>query len=88
MPSKKKVSSVKKIVGEKSKNESIKTIKKVSKNYFIKGIQKRDGEIIPFDIEKIKNAVNKAMLAGFEGSIPEALIVAKKVAAEIESMTR
>jgi len=78
MPSKKKVSNVKK------------EVKKIvdNKNDFIKGVQKRDGEIVPFDIEKIKNAINKAMLAGSEGSVEEALVVAKKVVAEIENMTR
>ena len=88
MPSKNKVSNVKKMVGEKGKKEIIKTTKKDSKNYFIKGVQKRDGEIIPFDIEKIASAINKAMLAGAEGSIEESLVVAEKVLAEIEGMAK
>src|ERR1035437_9762500 len=88
MPSKKKVSTVKKIVVEKNKSKNAKTTKKVSKDSFIKSVQKRDGEIVPFDLIKITNAINKAMLAGGEGSIEEALTVAKKVVVEIESMAR
>jgi len=86
MPSKKKVSGVKKIVAKKVVSSNTKTSKKVSKNYFIKGVQKRDGEIVPFDIEKITNAINKAMLAGGEGGADEAFVVAQKVVAEIEGM--
>jgi len=85
MPSKKKVSNVKKV---SEKKEGILVEKKMNKNNFIKGVQKRDGEIVSFDIEKITNAINKAMLAGSEGSIGEALIVAKKVVAEIEGMAK
>lgn len=88
MPSKKKVSSAKKIVAIKDQNSIVKVTKKVNKNDFIKSVQKRDGEIIPFDIEKITNAINKAMLAGSEGSIEEALIVARKVVTEIENITK
>jgi len=88
MSSKKKVSSTKKTVAIENKKSVSKTGKKVSKNYFIKGVQKRDGEIIPFDIEKIKNAINKAMLAGSEGSIEEASVVAEKVAIEIGNISK
>lgn len=88
MPSKKKASSAKKMVVKKSQNEAEKVSKKASKNYFIKGVQKRDGEIVPFDIEKIANAINKAMLAGAEGSMEEAQVVAKKVVTELEGITK
>lgn len=81
MPSKKKTSSAK-------KKTSLKNSKKDSKNYFIKSIQKRDGKIVPFDIEKIANAINKAMLASGEGSIDEALVVAKKVSSEIGKISK
>ncbi|NVO03958.1 MAG: ribonucleoside-triphosphate reductase [Bacteroidetes bacterium] len=86
MASKKKVSSAKKVVAKKNKSSLEKKVKKVSKNYFIKGVQKRDGEVVPFDVEKIANAINKAMLAGGEGGQDEALVVAKKVATEVEAM--
>lgn len=77
MSPKNKVNNVRKIVTKKGNT------KKVSKNYFIKSVQKRDGEIVPFGIEKITNAINKAMLAAGEGSIDEASIVTEKVVAEI-----
>ncbi len=83
MPKKMKASSVKKIVSVKEKKVDGKDLKKVSKNYFIKGVQKRDGEVVPFDIGKIMNAINKAMLTSGEGSPKEAEVVAKKVATEI-----
>ena len=57
--------------------------KKLKKNYFIKSVQKRDGEIVPFDIEKITNAINKAMLASGEGSPKEAEVITEKVIAEV-----
>ncbi|MDE2030763.1 MAG: ribonucleoside-triphosphate reductase [Patescibacteria group bacterium] len=81
MPSKKRVVSTKKV---DTKKVSSQTTKISNKNYFIKSIQKRDGTNVPFDIEKIVNAINKAMLAANEGSIKEAEAVAKKVLAEIE----
>lgn len=49
----------------------------------VKNIQKRDGSIVPFDIEKIANAVNKAMIAVDEGSLKEASMVATKVFADV-----
>ena len=88
MPSKNKVRSVKKMVVKKEKSLNEKTLKKVIKNYFIKGVQKRDGTIVPFDVGKITNAVNKAMLTSGEGSPKEAEIVAKKVAREVEYMVK
>ncbi|HEY5587823.1 MAG TPA: ATP cone domain-containing protein, partial [Candidatus Paceibacterota bacterium] len=86
MASKKKVLNIKKIITKKDQNLVIKMTNKIHKNNFIKGIQKRNGVIVPFDIEKIANAINKAMLAGGEGSIEESLMVAKKVQTEIEEI--
>lgn len=88
MPSKNKARSVKKMVVKKEKSVDEKTLKKVIKNYFIKGVQKRDGTIVPFDVGKITNAINKAMLTSGEGSPKEAEIVAKKVAREVEYMVK
>jgi ribonucleoside-triphosphate reductase len=59
----------------KRKVEPIETI--------VKYIQKRDGTIVPFDIEKITNAVHKAMLRTSEGSPTEAALVANKVFADV-----
>jgi len=77
MSIKKKISTNKKMV-----------VKNSSKDYFIKGVQKRNGEIIPFTTDKITNAINKAMLTSGEGTIKDAEIVSKKVAVEIEKMTK
>jgi len=85
MSSKKKVTSSKKVVVKKNKKVGS---KKVSKNYFIKSVQKREGEIVPFDIEKITNAINKAMLAAGEGSIDGAHVVTSKVMEEIGDIAK
>jgi ribonucleoside-diphosphate reductase alpha chain len=46
-------------------------------------IQKRSGSVVPFEIEKLVNAINKAMIASGEGSPKEAQMVAGKVEAEL-----
>ena len=71
---------------QKSKIKNL-VIKKTGKNYFIKGVQKRDGEVVVFDPNKIKNAITKAMLTSGEGSTGEAELVSKKVEAELERMS-
>ncbi len=78
MPSKKVSASAKKVVAKKVSN----------KNGFIKSVQKRDGQVTPFDFEKIVNAINKAMLASSEGSVKEAEVVAKKVVDEIGAIVK
>lgn len=79
MPSKNKI---KKVVQAKKTSLSSKSSKKQNKNDFIKSVQKRNGTIVPFDIEKVKNAINKAMLAGGEGSPKDAEVVADIVLKE------
>jgi len=88
MSSKKKGSSTKKIVALENKKLSAKEGNKSSKDYFVKSIRKRDGQIVPFDVDKVVNAINKAMLASSEGSIEEAIVVSKKVVAEIDYLAR
>lgn len=84
MPSTKKVSSAKKNVQKVvAKNPPVSEVKKQSKNIFIKSIQKRDGTIVPFDIDVVVNAINKAMLASGEGSPKEAEMLANSVLMEI-----
>ena len=78
MPSKKKSSNLKK-TAKKVKTNIVE--KKEDKDNFIKSVQRRDGTIVPFDIEKIKNAINKAMLAAGEGSVKDAEKVAERVLA-------
>ncbi len=54
----------------------------------IKKIQKRDGTIVSFDIQKITNAILKAMSASGEGKESDAAIVANKVKDELLDMTK
>ncbi len=54
----------------------------------VKNIQKRDESVVPFDIQKITNAINKAMIAAEEGSLEEAQLVANKVYADALRITR
>ena len=89
MPSKKKVSNVKKEVKKvvDTKKEIV-VEKKQDKNIFIKSIIKRDGVSVPFDIDKITNAINKAMLASGEGSLVDAQMVANRVMMEIVKISK
>jgi CRISPR/Cas system endoribonuclease Cas6 (RAMP superfamily) len=50
---------------------------------FIKNVQKRDGSIVPFEIERVVTAINKAMIQTGEGSEEEARLVANKVFADL-----
>lgn len=50
---------------------------------YLPRIQKRDGRILPFEFEKVVQAIHKAMLASHEGSVEEAHVVAHKVAGEM-----
>ena len=85
MPSKKKSSNLKK-TAKKVKTNIVE--KKEDKDNFIKSVQRRDGTIVPFDIEKIKNAINKAMLAAGEGSVKDAEKVAERVLAELNKISK
>ena len=50
---------------------------------YLPNIQKRDGRIVPFEFDKVAEAIHKAMLASGEGSKEEAEVAAHKVAAEM-----
>ncbi|MEK9182147.1 MAG: ATP cone domain-containing protein [Patescibacteria group bacterium] len=50
---------------------------------FIDKVQKRDGSIVSFDLGRITNAINKAMISVEEGSEEEAKLVANKVLADL-----
>ncbi len=54
----------------------------------IKNIQKRDGVVVPFDIDKVRAVINKAMLSVNEGSEEEAIMVANKVLADLVRITK
>jgi len=64
-----------------------KTSKRVSKGpdytQFVPKIQKRDGKIVPFDFDKIKQAIYKSMTSNEEGSLAEAELVTHKVVADL-----
>ncbi len=68
-----------------AKNRKTKTVRvlKTKGTDLIKKIQKRDGTLVPFDIEKVANAIYKAMIASNEGSDLEASMVANKVFADL-----
>ncbi|MBN1684348.1 MAG: ribonucleoside-triphosphate reductase [Gammaproteobacteria bacterium] len=51
-------------------------------------VEKRDGSIVPFDLNRIINAVQKAMIAVEEGTRKDASIVANKVLDELERIKR
>ncbi len=88
MPSKKKVSSAKKIIAKVVEKNEVAKEEKFVKNSFIKGVIKRDGVTVSFDIEKVTNAINKAMLASNEGSMKEAEMVANRVQMEIVKIAK
>ncbi|HAQ02309.1 TPA: ribonucleoside-triphosphate reductase [Candidatus Nomurabacteria bacterium] len=89
MVAKKKVLSLKKKSTKVAlKSEEVSVEKKSDKNIFIKSVLKRDGTTVPFDLNKITNAINKAMLASGEGSIKDANIVADKVFNEIVKIAK
>ena len=67
----------------KTKSTSTKKYQK-----FIPRIRKRNGEFVPFDFDKIVNAITKAMLASKEGSEEEALLVAHKVVGDLVRIAR
>lgn len=55
---------------------------------FIKDVQKRDGSFTPFDLNRIANAIYKAMLSAEEGSDVEASMVANKVFADLVRISK
>ncbi|MEK7574621.1 MAG: ATP cone domain-containing protein [Patescibacteria group bacterium] len=61
-----------------------KTTEKVEKEIIlVKNVQKRDGSVAPFDVERVVTAINKAMIQTGEGSEQEARLVANKVLADL-----
>lgn len=67
----------------------VKTAKPQAKrSNLIKKVQKRSGEVVDFDIERISSAIYKAMLATGEGSFEEAGMVANKVLADLVRISK
>jgi len=74
-------------VREKDQNANGVPFKK-SEHDFIKQVQKRDGTLAPFNLDKIANAIYKAMVAADEGSDFEASMVANKVFADLVRVSK
>jgi ribonucleoside-triphosphate reductase (thioredoxin) len=62
--------------------------KKTPKYSLIKDVQKRNGKIVPFDIERVITAIHKAMLATGEGSLEEAEMVANSVYSDLVRISK
>jgi ribonucleoside-triphosphate reductase (thioredoxin) len=54
----------------------------------IKKVQKRNGLIVDFDLERVATAVNKAMIATGEGSFEEAEMIANQVYADLVRISK
>lgn len=54
----------------------------------VKKVQKRNGTIVPFGLDRIQTAIYKAMIQTGEGSMDEAGLVANKVFAELVRITK
>jgi hypothetical protein len=78
----KKVKSKSKVVKTKAVTTAVQ-VTPAKKVGLIKKVEKRNGQIVPFDIERITLAIHKAMIASNEGSIEEAEMVANKVLADL-----
>jgi len=77
------MSTTKRAVGDQIKKIEQKVLKVEPKtNDFVKKIQKRNGSLVSFDLNKIATAIHKAMLATGEGSYAEAEMVANQVLAD------
>jgi ribonucleoside-triphosphate reductase (thioredoxin) len=61
---------------------------KIKKGKLIKEVQKRNGNIVDFDIERITNVIHKAMIATGEGSLEEAEMVANSVYADLVRISK
>lgn len=62
--------------------------KSAPKRTLIKLVQKRNGKLVEFDVERIGNAINKAMIATGEGSPEEAEMVANQVYADLVRISK
>lgn len=70
------------------RKDTVKEVDKNTKKLLITQVQKRNGLIVPFDIDRIASAVNKAMVATGEGSPEEAEMIANQVYADIVRISK
>jgi ribonucleoside-triphosphate reductase (thioredoxin) len=82
MASAKKKGTLKKVATKKVEMKKNKTATK-TKSFLVKKIQKRNGMVVEFDLDKVTNAIYKAMINSEEGSHEEAELVSNKVYAEL-----
>ncbi len=80
----KKVSSTKKV----SNMQKVVPVTVEKKTGLIKNVEKRNGEIVSFDVKRISSAIYKAMIAANEGSEEEADMVANKVFADLVRISK
>src|SRR4051812_37637688 len=59
-----------------------------AKKLLIDRVQKRNGQIVPFDLDRVTSAINKAMIATGEGSFEEAELVANSVYADLVRISK
>lgn len=71
-----------------SKSVIVESEKAPRTNNFVKTVVKRDGKDVQFDLNKVVNAIHKAMVASNEGSLDEAEMVANKVLADLVRITK
>ena len=76
------------VVNLKVDIEKPNVVKTTDYKKLIPKVQKRDGRIVPFDFNKIVNAIHKAMIESSEGSKEEATMVAHQVAADMIRIAR
>ncbi len=81
--SEKSVKPIAKIIKTVAVEKTQKPEVKKAKLQFVKNVQKRNGSVVEFDIDRVVNAINKAMISAGEGSPEEAELVANKVYADI-----
>lgn len=81
---------IKKISKTKNTSKKIPSVevKLTKKSELIKKVEKRSGEVVSFDMERITTAVYKAMLAANEGSLEESEMVANKVFADLVRISK
>ncbi|MDB5194297.1 MAG: oxygen-sensitive ribonucleoside-triphosphate reductase, ribonucleoside-diphosphate reductase alpha [Parcubacteria group bacterium] len=65
-----------------------KTESKTNRGMLIKEVQKRAGQVVPFDLERVVSAIHKAMIATGEGSEEEAGMVANQVYADLVRISK
>lgn len=71
-----------------TKTTSKKTTIKKKQSKFVKNVRKRDGSIVPFDLEKVTKAVYKALVNTNEGDMEDAVLVSERVHSELAKISK